>query len=87
MPRPSRAWSSAGPEASHREGESTFLSSLPAGGKGTTFVVSADGKNQVFDLASGAREEDPLTDVYLRKVLRPPNVRPRHGRLMTLRLS
>lgn len=56
--------------AALRQGESTFLASLPAGGEGTTLVVSSDGKNQVFDLAEGAREDDPLTDVFLRRVVR-----------------
>lgn len=49
-------------------GEGTFLVSLPTGGEGARLLVSADGHDQVFDVAAGEREPDPLTDVYLRPV-------------------
>jgi len=50
------------------QGERSFLVSLPAGGAGSNLVITADGHDQVFDLATGARVADPLTDVYLRRV-------------------
>ncbi|GAA1140207.1 hypothetical protein [Ornithinicoccus hortensis] len=51
------------------QGDSSFLASLPVGGEGASLVVSADGHEQVFDIATGARVADPLTDTYLRRVV------------------
>lgn len=50
-------------------GERSVLASLPASGEGASLVVSADGHEQVFDLATGARVADPVTDTYLRRVV------------------
>ncbi|MGO0575525.1 hypothetical protein [Ornithinimicrobium panacihumi] len=50
-------------------GDTSFLASLPSGAEGAGLVVAADGHEQVFDLPSGARVPDPVTDTYLRRVL------------------
>lgn len=49
-------------------GENTFVVSLPSDAEGARLLVSADGHDQVFDIAAGERAADPLTDVYLRSV-------------------
>lgn len=51
-----------------KPGESTFVASLPTGADGAQLLVSSDGHDQVFEIATGERLPDPLTDVYLRPV-------------------
>ncbi|MFX0539937.1 hypothetical protein ACQBAT_07430 [Ornithinimicrobium sp. Y1847] len=50
--------------------DTSFLASLPSGGTGASLLITPDGHSQTFDLETLERVEDPLTDTYLRRVLR-----------------